>query len=60
MSSYFNLSNVNWELAWEESQNSLCVKTWELFEQGYSIKQIAEELKLCRVTITNYIKKMEN
>ena len=60
LSSYFNLSNVNWELAWEESQNSLCVKTWELFEQGYSIKQIAEELKLCRVTITNYIKKMEN
>ena len=60
MSPYFNLSNINWELAWEESQNSLCVKTWELFEKGYSIKQIAEELKLCRVTIMNYIKKMEN
>lgn len=56
LSSYLNLNNVNWELAWEESQNSLCVEAWELYNDGYSIKEISNIFKLDRHTVSRYIK----
>ena len=58
LSSYLNLSNVNWELAWEESQNSLCVKAWELWNSGiHSTTRIGEILNLNRNTVRDYLKK---
>ena len=56
LSDYFDLSNINWELAWEESQNSLCIKAWELYNSGFTIKQIGDILQLDRHTISKYIK----
>ena len=56
LSDYFDLSNINWELAWEESQNSLCIKAWGLYNSGFTIKQIGDILQLDRHTISKYIK----
>ena len=56
LSDYFDLSNINWKLAWEESQNSLCIKAWELYNSGFTIKQIGDILQLDRHTISKYIK----
>ena len=41
LSSYFDLSNIDWELAWKESQNSLCVEAWKLYDK-YEIKDVAK------------------
>ena len=58
LSDYFNLSNINWELAWEESQNRLCVKAWELYNNGiHSTLDIGNILNLNDATIRDYLKK---
>ena len=58
LNNYFDLSNINWELAWEESQNSLCIKAWELWNNGIQdIKEISKILKLSQKTITRYLKR---
>ena len=57
LSDYFDLSNINWELAWEESQNSLCIKAWELWNKGYNITKISKILKLNQHTIITYLKR---
>lgn len=56
LSPYFDLSNVKWKLAWEESQKSLCVKSWNLWNDGYSIPEISDMLNLSRRTILTYLK----
>lgn len=57
LSPYFNLNNINWELAWEESQNSLCVKSWELWNSGiHDIIEISKILNITRNTTTIYLK----
>lgn len=54
----YDLSNINWELTWKKSQNSLCVKTWELWNNGlHDIIEIANRLKVDRNTITKYLKR---
>ena len=57
LGNYFNLSNINWEKAWEKSQKSKCIETWELYDNKYSIKDIAIELNLCETCVRNYIKR---
>ena len=57
LNKYFDLSNINWELAWEESQNSLCVKAWELWNNGLTTSDIANELSLTKQTIIKYLKR---
>ena len=58
LNGYFDLSNIDWELAWEESQNSLCIKAWELWNNGIQdIKEISKILKLSQKTITRYLKR---
>lgn len=57
LSPYVDLSNINWNLAWEESQNSLCVKAWELWNDGYSVKEISEELNVSTSPIRSYLHK---
>ena len=56
---YFDLSNINWKLAWEESQNSLCVKAWKLHKEGLSNKEISKKLKISNGTICRWIKNMK-
>ena len=54
---YFDLSNINWELAWEESQNSLCVEAWNLWNSGIcNINKISDILNLSYSTVYNYIR----
>ena len=57
LGNYFNLSNINWKKAWEKSQKSKCIETWELYDNKYSIKDIAIELNLCETCVRNYIKR---
>ena len=56
LNEYFDLSNIDWKLAWEESQNSLCIKAWELWNNGFSISKISNILKLSDSTIRKYLK----
>ena len=56
---YFDLSNINWKLAWEESQNSLCIEAWELHKEGLSNKEISKKLKISNGTICRWIKNMK-
>lgn len=60
LSPYFDLSNIDWNLAWKESQNSLCVKAWELWDSGCSAKEIVKELQVTNTTVTSYLKKYDN
>ena len=58
LSDYFNLSNINWELTWEESQKSLCIEAWELWNKNksYTSVDIANILNVDRSTIHKYLK----
>ena len=58
LSNYFDLSKVDWKLAWEESQSSLCVKAKELHELKYSVNEIAEKLKVNSNTVSKWLKNM--
>ena len=55
----FDLSNIDWELAWEKSQNSLCVEAWKLYDK-YEIKdvtKISEILNIDYSVTLNYLKR---
>ena len=54
---YFDLSNIDWEFVWKESQSSLCIKAWELWDKGYNITKISKILKLNQHTIITYLKR---
>ena len=58
LSNIFNLDNINWELAWEESQNSLCVKTWKLWNSGiHDVSKLSLIIGVNRGTIRIYLKR---
>ena len=61
LNKYFDLSNINWELAWEESQNNLCVNTWRLWNENkeYTINDISKLLFISNDVIRKYLKKGE-
>lgn len=60
LSEYFDLSSIDWELAWEESQNSLCIKAWELWNSEiYDTKEISKMLNISRSTVIKYLKQGE-
>ena len=55
---YFDLSNINWELAWEESQKSKCVEAWELWNSGlHDTTEIGKILNIDRGTVVVYLKR---
>lgn len=55
---YFDLTNIDWELAWEESQKSKCVEAWELWNNGlHSTVKIGKILNINRNTVTRYLKR---
>ena len=58
LSSYFDLSNINWELAWEQSQKSKCFEAWNLWNNGiHDVVKISEMLKVCRGTVVKFLKR---
>ena len=56
LGNHFDLSNIDWKLAWEESQKSLVWETKRLYDLGYNNKQIAEKIGICDTTVTKYKK----
>ena len=53
----YDLSKIDWKLAWEESQDSLVIKAWELYNNRYNIDKISEILNLDKSTIYRYLKR---
>jgi hypothetical protein len=56
LNDYFDLSNIDWKLAWEESQSSLCVKTWELWNNKYKVIDIANKMNISDDVVRKYLK----
>lgn len=57
MASFFDLSNIDWNLIEKESFSSLQMKAIRLWEESHSIPHIINELKLARITILKYLNK---
>lgn len=49
--------NINFELAWEKSQKSIVIESWNLWKLGKDTVEISEITKLARVTIIDYLKR---
>ena len=56
LSNYFDLSDIDWELVWKESQKSLCIKSCELWDKGLTTFDISRELKISDACVRNYLK----
>lgn len=56
LSSIFDLSNINWGLCNEESQNSLVRQVCDLYNNGYRNIDIVNKLHIDRHTVTRYLK----
>lgn len=55
LSPHFDLSKVDFDKVWVDSNGSLCKKSWELWERGLSVKRISEEMGINRRTIDRYL-----
>ena len=51
----FELDNINWNNIWECCQTSLIVKSWELWNEGLSTKEISETLNIGKTTVVRYL-----
>ena len=58
LSPYFDLTNINWELAWLESQRSLVWEVKRLYDLGYTTKEIAKEMNIDISTVRDYKRKL--
>ena len=57
LNGYFDLSNIDWELAWAESQKNLCIESWSLWNSGiHSVGEISNILNIDRHTVRRYLK----
>lgn len=57
LNSVLDLSNVDWNLAWENSQKSFAKISWDLWNDGMkNTMLIADTLKLSRSTVIKYLK----
>lgn len=57
LGSYFDLSEIKWMEIYANSQNSLCVEAWKLWNEGYrSPVEISKKLKISKDTIITYLK----
>ena len=55
---YFNLSNIDWGLVWNNSLKNLVYEVKRLIEEGKTNKQIAEILDINEKTVRNYKKQL--
>lgn len=53
----FDLSNVNWNEIAKNSESSLVVHCWELFNYGHSTDEIMKRLNIGRNTVIDYLKR---
>ena len=58
LSLIYDLSNINWELAWENSLKNLVWEVKRLIEEGYNNRQISEILGITDKTIIEYKKQV--
>ena len=53
----FDLSNIDWELAWRESQKSIIIRCWELYKNGIcDTNKLSYILKVSKSTVLKYLK----
>ena len=58
LSKLFDLSNVNWEYIWEQSQKSKCIECWKLWNSGiHNVTEISRILNISRPTVITYLKR---
>lgn len=55
LAQYIDLSQINWEYVWEQSQCSKCVETWMLWNRGHSVSTIGKELSLSVSVVHKYL-----
>ena len=55
---YFDLSNIDWNLVWNNSLKNLVYEVKRLVEEGYNDKQIAEILGINERTVIRYKKQL--
>ena len=58
LSSYFDLSNINWSNVWLSSQNSLKIDAWKLHKEGYKNVEIAKIIKVSTGCVSVYLRDM--
>ena len=59
LSPHFDLSNIDWELAWRNSQKSLKVEVKKFHDKGYNNKESAKKLGIkSQTTVINHLKAM--
>lgn len=56
LSGYFDLSNIEWENIWVNSQKSVKIEAWDLFNRGLNRIEISKILKISYQTTIQYIK----
>jgi flavin-binding protein dodecin/predicted RNA-binding Zn-ribbon protein involved in translation (DUF1610 family) len=52
----YDLSMVDWGKCLENAISSYTIKTWDLWEKGYSVGDISKQLKIGRFTTRTYLK----
>ena len=58
LNKYFDLSNINWYLAWKESQSSKCFEAWKLWNnKTHDIVKISNILNINRNTAVKFLKR---
>lgn len=55
LSTLFNLSSIDFKDVWNESQTSLVVKTWELWEKYKNLDNIESETKMKRTSTIKFL-----
>ena len=58
LDNYFDLSNIDWRLVWNNSLKNLVYEVKRLVEEGYNNKQIAEILGINKHTVWSYKKQL--
>ena len=59
LSLIYDLSNMDWKLAWKNSLKNLVWETKRLIEEGYMDIEIAEILGISECTVRNYKKELD-
>ena len=55
LKNYFNFENIDFIKAWEDSNKSMVIKTYDLYKQGHNRIQIGKILNIDRKTVSKYL-----
>lgn len=56
----FDLSSINWEECFNNAVSSYAIKALRMWEDGFSVSDISNKLKINRSTVLDYLKKFVN